>query len=125
MTSKPHIPDSLRSLRARVFFAILIVGMIPVIVAVGWLVLYEAANKAVPAEDSYQSDEHGSAQPERLLPRVDAAQPVATWLVQRAVGAMRGDEDVQVGEQHGGRSARALARCVAGPGGGRRFVRAA
>ena len=51
MTLKPHIPDAFRSLRARVFFAVLVVGMIPVFVAVGWLVLYEAANKAAPAED--------------------------------------------------------------------------
>jgi signal transduction histidine kinase len=44
MTLKPHIPDALRSLRARVFFAVLVVGMIPVVVAVGWLWLYDETN---------------------------------------------------------------------------------
>lgn len=51
MTLKPHIPDALRSLRARVFFAVLVVGMIPVVVAVGWLWLYDASNDPAPPYD--------------------------------------------------------------------------
>lgn len=40
----------LRSLRARVFLAILVVGMVPVIVGLGWLVLVEVTNPPTPSD---------------------------------------------------------------------------
>ena len=45
MRSWPHIPDAARSLRARVFFAILVAGMVPVVALVGYLAYVEAAEE--------------------------------------------------------------------------------
>jgi len=56
MRLKPHIPDALRSLRARVFFAVLVVGMIPVAVAVAWLALYDASNDEGSAGTDYSAE---------------------------------------------------------------------
>jgi signal transduction histidine kinase len=40
----------LRSLRVRVFLAILVVGMVPVLVGLGWLVLVEVTNRPPPSD---------------------------------------------------------------------------
>lgn len=75
--------------------------------------------------DSHQAGEDVRAGSERIVPHVHAPQAVAAALVERAVGAVCGDPEVEVGKWYGGRSAPALAGCAVGRRSGHRFVHVA